>query len=45
LFFRVEKPDHYFAILEANMLQRILGVFKLSKATFEEIEGDQSATT
>lgn len=27
------------------MLQRILGVFKLSKATFEEIEGDQSATT
>lgn len=27
------------------MLQRILGVFKLSKATFEEIESDQSATT
>jgi hypothetical protein len=27
------------------MLQRILGVFKLDKATFAEIEGDQSATT
>ncbi len=27
------------------MLQRILGVFKLDKATFAEIEADQSATT
>lgn len=27
------------------MLQRILGVFKLNKATFAEIEADQSATT
>lgn len=27
------------------MLQRIMGVFKLDKATFAEIEGDQSATS
>ena len=27
------------------MLQRILGVFKLDKATFAEIEADQTATT
>ena len=27
------------------MLQRIIGVFKLDRATFAEIEGDQTATT
>ena len=27
------------------MFQRIMGVFKLDKATFAEIEGDQSATS